>query len=52
MKARTLNDGGPPFSLPFISDLHIIGRNVPMAALVDALQGILLLPILNTTTVL
>jgi uncharacterized protein (TIGR03435 family) len=41
MKSRTPDDGGPPFSLPFISDLHITGRNVPMAALVDALQGIL-----------
>lgn len=41
MKARRPDDGGPPFSLAFISDLHITGRNVPMTTLVDVLQGIL-----------
>ncbi len=41
MKARTVDDGGAPFGMPF-NGLHIIGHNVPMPHLVDALQAVII----------
>lgn len=57
MKARTADDGGAAFGMPF-NGLHIIGHNVPVTHLVDALQAVIIpltdpdrddLPVLDQT---
>jgi uncharacterized protein (TIGR03435 family) len=57
MKARSADDGGHPFGMPF-NGLHVSGHNVPVAHLVDTLQAVIIpltdperddLPVLDQT---
>jgi uncharacterized protein (TIGR03435 family) len=57
MKARSADDGGASFSMPF-NGLHLSGHNVPVAHLVETLQAVIIpltdperddLPVLDQT---